>query len=104
MRIWAELSIPQKTMPSKPQALPSSLKGRSQRRERHIQLRAQARKRGDDGDRHAGRDRGGFDARGAAFLARETRKKPHYVSSTPTAIWHGCESITGALRYRCTVR
>src|SRR5215467_14320619 len=103
MRIWAELPVPQKIVPSKP-PVPTSLKGSSQRRERHIQLRAQARKRGDDGDRHAGRDQRVFDDRGAAFLACETRKKPFHVSGTPAAIWHGCESITGALRYRCTVR
>src|SRR5437899_12317850 len=104
MRIWAELSVLQKTMPSKPQALPSSLKGSSQRRERHIQLRAQARKRGDDGGRHADPDHRVFDDRGAAFRARETRKKPHQVSSTPVTIWHGCLASTGSLRYRCTDR
>src|SRR5262245_11468912 len=86
------------------QALPRSLKGSSQRREGHVQLRAETRKRGDDGDRHASRDQRVFDDRGAAFLACKTREKPAHVSSTPAAVWHGRESITGALRYRCTVR
>src|SRR5262249_7924172 len=83
--------------------LPRSLKGSSQRREGHVQLRAETRKRGDDGDRHASRDQRVFDDRGAAFLACKAREKPAHVSSTPAAVWHGCESITGALRYRCTV-
>src|SRR5262249_23600345 len=97
-------TTPQKKMPSRPQALPRSLKGSSQRREGHVQLRAETRRRGDDGDRHASRDQRVFDDRGAAFLACKAREKPAHVSSTPAAVWHGCESITGALRYRCTVR
>src|SRR5262245_25294298 len=60
------------------EAVRSSLEGSSHRREGHIQLRAEARKGGDDGNRHTGRDQRVFDGRGTAFLACETRKQPFH--------------------------
>src|SRR5262249_59182769 len=56
-------TTPQKKMPSRPQALPRSLKGSSQRREGHVQLGAETRKRGDDGNRHASCDQRVFSSR-----------------------------------------
>src|SRR5262249_21055964 len=61
--------------PAKAWVLASSLQSSPHRREGHIQLRAEPRKRGDDGDRHADCDQRVSDGAGAAILACEARRK-----------------------------
>src|SRR5258705_8019853 len=86
---WADfLFVPRGDGSATPWAGSCSLEGGDHRRERNIELRAEARKRSDDGDRHAGCDQRVFDGGRTAFLAYEARKKHFHDPGTPPAIGH----------------
>src|SRR5262249_49923683 len=83
MRIRGRAVLSQNKRPTKPRAILSSPEGSPPRSEGNIQLRAEPRKGGDDGNRHAGCDQRILDGRGTAFLACETRQKHFHDPELP---------------------